>query len=210
MELAWFEAVLLQQELQGGEPIRSQRDLDSFLKDPWPCGFPFSQRSPSGYNFRKFWLVIWEANWIELASQGEHRYSKNYLVFTLHLGDFRLLPMAYDLWPLPTFAAINTFPSHCPSHSLLLLAVGSLNIPYLSPQDLPTYFLFLLPEKALLLHHYIVVSFLSIRSGLSQPLWKRPFLTTLAQFAPYPSAMFYQIIHLFQALFNLCLISLSL
>lgn len=147
MELAWFEAVLLQQELQGGEPIRSQRDLDSFLKDPWPCGFPFSQRSPSGYNFRKLWLVIWEANWIELASQGEHRYSKNYLGFTLHLGDFRLLPMAYDLWPLPTFAAINTFPSHCPSRSLLLLAFGSLNIPYLSPQDLPTCFLFLLPEK---------------------------------------------------------------
>lgn len=207
MGLAWFKALFLQQEPQGGEPIRSQRDLDSFLKNPSPCGFPSSQRSPLGYNLRKL-VGHLEANWTALALQGEHRYSKNYLGFTLHLGGFRLFPMACELWPLPIFATVNTFPSHCPSLSLLFLAFGSLNSPYLSPQDFSTFYSFCL--KSSFAYHYMVVSFLSIRSWLSQPLGKRPFLSTLAQVAPYPSAMFYQIIHLFQALFNLFLIRLPL
>ena len=146
----------------GRGPIRSQRDLDSFLKNPSPCGFASSQRSPWGYNLRKL-VGHLEANWTALALQGEHRYSKNFLGFTLHLGGFRLFPMACELWPLPIFATVNTFPSHCPSLSLLLLALGSLNIPLLVTSG-PFYFLFLLPEKlfcqalygCLLLVHWVL------------------------------------------------------
>lgn len=53
MELAWFEAILLQQELQGGEPILSEGSVTLWFS---------IQRSTLGYNFRKLWLVIWEAS----------------------------------------------------------------------------------------------------------------------------------------------------